>query len=41
MDKVRGEHFDIQYDTNNTFGFLGNGELAMERTKEADMAFYM
>ncbi|KAF4269148.1 hypothetical protein CNMCM8812_001588 [Aspergillus fumigatus] len=38
---IRGEHFDIRYNTTNPFRYLGNGELAFEREKGADLAFYL
>ncbi|KAF9892054.1 hypothetical protein FE257_002460 [Aspergillus nanangensis] len=41
LEKIRGEHFDIEYQTSNMFGFLGNGQLALESAKDADLAFYM
>jgi hypothetical protein len=41
MRTIRGEHFDIRYNTTNPFGFLGNGELAFERGERADLAFYL
>ncbi|KAL4816706.1 hypothetical protein BDW67DRAFT_161396 [Aspergillus spinulosporus] len=37
---IRGEHFDIQYNTSNPFRFLGNGELEMERNG-GDTAYYL
>ncbi|KAL2817987.1 hypothetical protein BDW59DRAFT_129793 [Aspergillus cavernicola] len=38
---IRGEHFDIQYNTANPFGYLANGELELERTEGGDMAYYL
>ncbi|KAL4798345.1 hypothetical protein BDV19DRAFT_21008 [Aspergillus venezuelensis] len=37
---IRGEHFDIRYNTTNPFRFLGNGELFMERNG-GDLAYYL
>ncbi|KAL4908508.1 hypothetical protein BDW74DRAFT_175192 [Aspergillus multicolor] len=37
---IRGEHFDIRYNTSNPFRFLGNGELEMERNG-GDLAYYL
>ncbi|KAL4757900.1 flavin-containing monooxygenase [Aspergillus foveolatus] len=37
---IRGEHFDIRYNTSNPFRFLGNGELEMERNG-GDTAYYL
>ncbi|KAL4998472.1 hypothetical protein BDV10DRAFT_167114 [Aspergillus recurvatus] len=37
---IRGEHFDIRYNTSNPFRLLGNGELAMERNG-GDLAYYL
>ncbi|EAW07003.1 flavin-containing monooxygenase [Aspergillus clavatus NRRL 1] len=41
MRNIRGEHFDIRYNTTNPFRYLGNGELAFERAEGADLAFYL
>ncbi|KAF7590203.1 hypothetical protein BBP40_003178 [Aspergillus hancockii] len=41
MDKIRPEHFDIQYKTSNPFRYLGNGELPFEQDPNADLAFYL
>ncbi|KAL3444179.1 hypothetical protein BJX65DRAFT_174915 [Aspergillus insuetus] len=38
---IRGEHFDIQYNTANPFRYLGNGELELERAEWGDMAYYL
>ncbi|KAL2858487.1 hypothetical protein BJY01DRAFT_360 [Aspergillus pseudoustus] len=38
---IRGEHFDIQYNTLNPFRYLGNGELELERAEWGDMAYYI
>ncbi|KAL4808131.1 hypothetical protein BDV18DRAFT_158247 [Aspergillus unguis] len=37
---IRGEHFDIQYNTANPFKYLANGELEMERNG-GDLAYYL
>ncbi|KAL4984189.1 hypothetical protein BDW68DRAFT_167552 [Aspergillus falconensis] len=37
---IRGEHFDIRYNTSNPLRFLGNGELEMERNG-GDLAYYL
>ncbi|RDW65714.1 flavin-containing monooxygenase [Aspergillus mulundensis] len=37
---IRGEHFEIRYNTSNPFRFLGNGELEMERNG-GDLAYYL
>jgi hypothetical protein len=41
LSTIRGEHFDIRYNTTNPFRYLGNGELAWEREEGADLAFYL
>lgn len=41
MEGIRGEHFDIRYNTSNPFAFLANGELALERAEDGDKAFYL
>ncbi|KAB8201337.1 putative flavin-binding monooxygenase [Aspergillus parasiticus] len=41
MEKLRPEHFEIQYNTSNPFRFMGNGQLAFERKPGADLAFYL
>ncbi|KAK2765874.1 hypothetical protein FQN53_006772 [Emmonsiellopsis sp. PD_33] len=38
---IRGEHFNIKYNTTNPFRCLGNGRLAFEVRENADLAFYM
>ncbi|KAJ0415766.1 hypothetical protein BJY00DRAFT_304604 [Aspergillus carlsbadensis] len=38
---IRGEHFDIQYNTSNPFRYLANGELELERAEWGDMAYYI
>ncbi|OJJ05818.1 hypothetical protein ASPVEDRAFT_87153 [Aspergillus versicolor CBS 583.65] len=38
---IRGEHFDIRYNSSNPFRYLGNGELEMERAEGGDMAYYL
>ncbi|KAL4945497.1 hypothetical protein BDV06DRAFT_219188 [Aspergillus oleicola] len=40
LKTIRGEHFDIRYNTTNPFRYLGNGELRMER-EGGDMAYYL
>ncbi|KAL4880541.1 hypothetical protein BJY04DRAFT_191003 [Aspergillus karnatakaensis] len=37
---IRGEHFDIRYNTENPFRYLANGELEMERNG-GDLAYYL
>ncbi|KAE8162972.1 putative flavin-binding monooxygenase [Aspergillus tamarii] len=41
MEKLRPEDFEIQYNTSNPFRFMGNGQLAFERTPGADLAPYL
>ncbi|BCS27046.1 flavin-containing monooxygenase [Aspergillus puulaauensis] len=38
---IRGEHFDIKYNSSNPFRYLGNGELEMERAEGGDLAYYL
>lgn len=40
ISTIRGEHFDIEYNTSNPFRFLGNGELEMERNG-GYLAYYL
>lgn len=41
IEGIRGEDFDIRYNTPDRFLFLGNGELEWERAEGADLAFYL
>ncbi|KAJ5984731.1 hypothetical protein N7481_006830 [Penicillium waksmanii] len=38
---IRGEDFEIRYNTADPFAFLGNGEMEWERAEGADLAFYL
>ncbi|KAL4914978.1 hypothetical protein BDW62DRAFT_133987 [Aspergillus aurantiobrunneus] len=38
---IRGEHFDIRHNTSNSFRYLANGELEMERAEWGDLAYYL
>lgn len=40
LKDIRGEHFDIDYNSDNRFRFMGNGFTRRETTG-GDMAFYM
>ncbi|EAS33138.3 flavin-binding monooxygenase [Coccidioides immitis RS] len=41
LEIIRGEHFDIGYNTSNQFRFMGNGQLAWEMEEGADFAPYV
>ncbi|KAL3476527.1 hypothetical protein BJX99DRAFT_258273 [Aspergillus californicus] len=38
---IRGEHFDIRYNSSNPFRYLANGELELERAEGGDLAYYL
>ncbi|KAI9923725.1 hypothetical protein AWENTII_011897 [Aspergillus wentii] len=40
LETIRGEHFDIRYETANPFKYLGNGEMEFERTG-GDLSYYL
>ncbi|KAF4768774.1 hypothetical protein HAV15_002064 [Penicillium sp. str.  len=41
IEDIRGEDFDIRYNSSDPFSYLGNGELEWEREDGADLAFYL
>ena len=41
VEKVRGEDFYIEYISRNRFSYLGNGEMALEKAEDADLAYYL
>lgn len=41
IGNIRGEDFDIRYNSFDQFAFLGNGELEWERDEGADLGFYL
>lgn len=41
LENIRGEDFEIDYNSANQFRFMGNGITAREVTKGEDLSFYM
>jgi hypothetical protein len=40
LEQIRGEDFEIEYNSKNSFRFMGNGMTAREEKNE-DLAFYV
>ncbi|KAJ5083738.1 hypothetical protein N7456_013165 [Penicillium angulare] len=41
LEKIGGEHFNIEYRSKNRFNFLGNGESVRDEHGMGDLAYYM
>lgn len=41
LDNIRGEDFDIEYNSPNQFKFMGNGFTEYEMREDSDLAYYV
>lgn len=41
ISEIRGEDFDIEYNSRNKFSFMGNGFTHLDMDGNADLAFYL
>ncbi|KAL2007466.1 hypothetical protein VTN00DRAFT_8904 [Thermoascus crustaceus] len=41
LENMGSEHFNIRYNSNNRFRFLGNGTSLYEKNEQGDFAYYM
>lgn len=40
LERIGGEHFNIQYNSKNRFSFLGNGQMKEEKNGSGDLSDY-
>lgn len=41
LGDIRGEDFEITYNTRNSYRFMGNGFMAMEFAPDSDLSWYV